>query len=75
MVALDQVGEELQEEGDQQQADVHAIHIGIGRNDHLVITESIQAILDVQSGLQQVELLVLIHNLLGQAIAIQRLTP
>ena len=29
---LDEVGEELQEERDEQQADVHTVHIGIGGN-------------------------------------------
>ena len=41
---LDEVGEELQEERDEQQTDVHTVHIGIGGNDHFVVTESFYAV-------------------------------
>ena len=71
---LDKVGEELEEECDDKQSDVHAIDIGIRRHDHLVVTQSVQTILDVECRLEQVELLVLIHHLLGQAKAIQWFT-
>ncbi len=33
--ALDHVGEELREEGRERQADVHAVHIGVGGDDDL----------------------------------------
>ena len=65
MIAFDQVGEELQEEGDQQQPDVHAVDIRVGRNDDLVIAQSVKTILDVKCRLQQVELLVLVDDLFG----------
>ena len=74
VLLLDQVGEELKEEGDQQQADVHAVHVGIGGDDDAVVAQSVQAVLDVERGLQQVELLVLVDDLLGQAEAVERLT-
>ena len=74
-VALfDEVGEELQEEGNHQQADVHAVDIGIGGHDDLVVTEPLEAILDVERGLQEVKLLVLVNHLLGEAERIERLT-
>lgn len=37
MSFLYQIGEELKEESNQQQADVHTIHIGIGSHDHFVV--------------------------------------
>ena len=73
MLLLDQVGEELKEEGDQQQADVHAVHVGIGGDDDAVVAQSVEAVLDVERGLQQVELLVFVDDLLGQAEAVERL--
>ncbi len=72
MPFLDKVGEELQEEGYHEQADVHAIDIGIRSHDDLVISQALQPVFYVQGGLQQVELLVLIDHLLGHAVAVQR---
>ena len=68
---LDQVGEELQEEGHHQEADVHTVDIGIGSNDYLVITESVEPVLDIQCSLEQVELFVFIHHLLRQTEAVE----
>ena len=42
---LDEVREELQEEGNDEQSDVHSIHIGIGSHNHLIISQSIQTCL------------------------------
>ncbi len=70
---LYQFGEELQEEGNHQQTDVHAVHIGIGSYNHLVVAQLVQSVLNVQCRLQQVELLVLVHHLLGQSEAVERL--
>ena len=69
-----QLGEELQEECYHEQTNVHTVHIGIGRNDYLVVAKVIQTLLDIQGSLQQVELLVLIDHLLGKAVAVQGLT-
>ena len=44
MSLLYQVGEELQEEGDNQQADVHAVHIGIGSYDDFVVAQCLYAV-------------------------------
>jgi hypothetical protein len=72
VIVLHQVREELEEEGHEQQADVHAIHVGIGGDHDPVVPQTIHAVLDVQRRLDQVELLVLIHHLLRQAVAVQR---
>jgi len=63
MSLLDEVGEELQEEGEQQQADMHPVGIGIGSDNHFIISQSVHILLDVECRLQQIELFVLIHNL------------
>lgn len=73
--AADHVGKELQEEGHQQQADVHAIDIGIGGDHDLVVPQVVHILLDVERRLQQVELLVLIYDLLREAEAVERLAP
>lgn len=39
---LYQIGEELQEECDDQQPDVHTVHISIGSGNHLVVTAILQ---------------------------------
>ena len=67
---LDEVREELQEEGDDEQSDVHSIYIGIGSHNHLIISQSIQTILNIESCLKKVELLVLVNHFLGQTIAV-----
>jgi hypothetical protein len=64
VVVLHQVREELEEEGHQQQPDVHTVHIRIGGDDDLVVAQAIHAVLDVERGLDQVELLVLVHHFL-----------
>ena len=73
MSFLYQVGEELQEERDDEQADVHTVHIGIGGNNHFVITQSFDTVFNVQRGLQQVELFVFINHFFGQSVRVERL--
>ena len=72
MSFLDEFREELQEECDDEQPDVHAVDIGIGGHDDLVIAQRVETVLDVESCLQEVELLVLIDHFLRQAIGVQR---
>ena len=67
MALLDEVGEELEEEGDDEQTDVHTVDIGIGSHDDLVVAQVIKSFFDVERRLQQVELLVLIYHLLGES--------
>ena len=68
------VKKKLKEKGEHKQANVHTIHISIRCDDHTVIAKVIQGILDVQRMLEQVKLLILVHDFFGQTIAIQRLT-
>ena len=71
MTFLNQVGEELQEEGDNQQADVHAIHVGIRSYDDLIISERVETVLNIEGCLQEIEFLVLIDHLLGKAKGVE----
>jgi hypothetical protein len=45
---LHEVGEELEEEGDHQQADVHAVHIGIGGEHDAVVAQLFEVFFDLQ---------------------------
>ena len=74
MSLLNQLWEELEEEGDDEQADVHAIDIGICCHDDLIISEGIETFFDIEGSLQQIELLVLVDHLLGKAKAVQWFT-
>ena len=74
MAVADQVGVELEEEGEHQQADVHAVNIGIGGDDDIVVAQVLDVLVDVQGGLQEVELLVLVAHFLGHSQAVERLT-
>ena len=71
---LDQIWEELQKERDQQQANVHAVHIRIRGDDHLVVTQGVQSILDVEGRLKQIEFFILVDHLLGQPKTVQGLS-
>ena len=68
---FDQIGEELEEESEHQQSYVHSVHIGIGGDDHFVVPQLVESVLYVERRLEAVELLVLIHHLFGQSIAIK----
>ena len=52
MLLFHQVGEELEKERDQQEPDMHAVHIGIRGNDDPVIAQSVQPVFNVQGSLQ-----------------------
>ena len=73
MPRADHVGEELQEKRGKQQADVHAVHVGVGSDDDLVVTQVLHILLDVERRLQEVELLVLVNHLLREPVAVERL--
>ena len=60
-------GEELQEEGDNKQSDMHAIDIGNGGDNDLIIAQRVKSILNVESNLQEVEFFILIDHLLGES--------
>ena len=74
MSLLDEVGEELEEEGDHEEADVHTVDIGIGGDDDFIVAQSVKTVFDVECGLQEVELLVFIHHLFGQSVAVEGLS-
>ena len=71
---LNQIREELQEERQHQQADMHTVHICIGRDNDFVVPQFIEAVFDIQGRLQAVELLVLIDDGFGQSVRVQRFT-
>ncbi len=70
MSLLYQVGEELQEEGDNQQADVHAVHIGIGGYDDFIVAQRLYAVFYIQGRLEQVEFFVFINHFLGKSVGV-----
>ena len=37
------LGKILQEEGDQEEADVHPVHVGVGRDDDLAVAQPVEA--------------------------------
>ena len=51
---------------------MHAVDIGIGGNNNLVIAQSIESIFYVESSLQQVEFFIFINNLLCQPEGVER---
>ena len=71
---LHEFREELQEERHHQKADVHTVHVGIGRDNHLVVAQVLEPVFDVEGRLQKVPFLVLVHDLLRKAVAVLRLT-
>ena len=73
MPLLDELWIELEEERYDEQTDVHSVDIGIGSHDDLVVAQVVETILNVEGSLKKVELLILIHHLFAQTIAIQRL--
>ena len=74
MALLDEVGEELQEERDDEQTDMHAIDIGIGSDNNLVITKSIESVLNIEGSLQEIEFLVFVNHFLGESERVERLS-
>ena len=71
---LDKVGEELKEECDDEQTDVHTVNIGIGSHDNLVVAQGVETILYIEGCLKEVEFLVLVYYLLGKSEAVERFT-
>src|SRR5690606_3640681 len=71
----DEVREELQEEGQEQQSDMHPVNVCVGGYHHIVVTEVIERLLNIEGGLKQIELLVLVNNLFCQAVAVQWFSP
>ena len=51
VASLYKFGIELKEIGEQKQSDVHAINISIGSNDYLVVTQALDAVIDIEGSL------------------------
>ena len=75
MLVFDYLWEKVEEERYHQQPDVHAIDIGIRCDYYLVVTDVFDAFLDVEGGLQEVELLVFIDHFFGESVTVERLAP
>ncbi len=73
MAFLYQVGEELQDVGEQQQAYVHSVDIGIGGYDYFVVTQVVDAVLDVQGCAKKRKLIVLVDIDKRHSIGVERL--
>ena len=74
MAFLYQVGVELKEVRNHQQADMHSVDIGIGRDNHLVITQVLDAVGNVEGGVEQIELFVGLDVFLRLAKRVERLS-
>ena len=74
MPLLHKIREKLQEECEQKQAYVHTVDIGIGGDNHIIVAQAVNAVLDVQGSLQQVEFFILINHFSGETERVERLT-
>ena len=72
MAPANYFGEELQEKRDEQQSDMHPVNIGIGSDNHFVVAQIVHAFFYIQSSLQQVKLLVLVHHFFCQPVGVER---
>ena len=53
---------------------MHAVDICICGDHHIIIAQGVEAVLDIEGVLEEVELLILIDHLFGQAKAVERLS-
>ena len=67
-----QVGIKLEEESEQKQPDMHAIHIGIRGNHDIVIAQILKSLFKVERSLEQVELFIFVNNPFAQPEAVER---
>ena len=74
MTLLYKLWEELQEECYHQQPYVHAVDIGIGSHNDLIVSERIESVFYVEGSLQQVEFFILVDYLFLLAVAVERLS-
>ena len=51
---------------------MHTVIIGIGSDDHTVVAQAVEAVLDIECCLEEVKLFVLIDHLLAQPVAVER---
>jgi hypothetical protein len=50
---------------------VHAIDVGIGGDNNAVVAQVVERVFDIECVLEQVELLVLVHDFFGEAVAVE----
>ena len=67
-----QFGEELQQESEHKQSNVHAVDIGIGGDDYAIVAQVLETVFDVKSSLQKVEFLVLVNDFLLHTERVER---
>ena len=53
---------------------MHAVDVRIGRENDLVVAKVFQTVFNSQRGLEEIELLILIHDLAGHPVGIERLS-
>ncbi len=70
MAITDQARKELKEKCDQQQPDMHPIHIRICSNHHISVPEIIQVFFNIQCGLQKVEFFIFVYDLFSKTVRI-----
>ena len=71
----DQLRKKLQEEGQEQQANMHAVDIRIRCDHHPIETEAFNIVLDPKCGLQKGKFLVLINDLFREPKGIKWFPP
>jgi len=70
MPLLDEVGEVLEEEGEHEQAYVHAVDIGIGGYDYLVVAQTVDAVFYIECSLKEAEFLVGVQFFFSGAVGV-----
>ena len=75
MTFFNQIGEKLQEKGDEEQANVHTVHIGIGGYNYFVVSQSVYAVFDIQGSLQEIKFFVFVNYFFSQTETVERFSP
>ncbi len=73
MAVMHQLIEEAEEIGDQQIADVQAVHVGVGGQDDFLVAQAFDVVLDVQAAHEVVHLVVLIDDVALEVPDVERL--
>ncbi len=73
MAVVHELVEEPEEIGDQQVADVQAVHVGVGGENDLVVAQALEVVLDVQAAHEVVHLVVLIDDVALEVPHVERL--
>lgn len=68
-------GKELDEESHQEDADVHAVVVGVRGDDYFVVPQVFQAVFNVQGVLEEVEFLIFVNDLAAHTEGVQGLAP